>query len=209
MKIDMPKYVLAMDSETTGLAPKSADPTTNSSTGEVFQAISWGLAVVDIGTFQVVETYDSHVHYIPGMAWAARAEQVHGLSKERLLAEGKPEEDVLADICELILKYWGSDTPVIALGHNVAFDLAFFRGMTNRHGINIRFSNRVIDTNSLAMVLENVTGSDQMFERFGLPPRTSHSAMEDIIYTIHCAAAMRDVYTIGLQSIADSSNGSS
>lgn len=198
MKIDAPKYVLAFDCETSGLASKSPDPSIDQTTGEFYQSVAWGLVVLDFATFEPVETYKGYIKPIKGAQWNKRAEAVHGLSQEWLNMNGRDEEEVVVDMCEIILRYWGSTTPVIALGHNVAFDIAFFRSMAARHGVEIRFSNRVVDTNSLIMGLMNITGSDAMFEAFGLPARSAHDPLEDILMTVICAQQMREIYQRGM-----------
>jgi DNA polymerase III epsilon subunit-like protein len=202
MKIDAPKYVLAFDTETSGLASKSPDPSIDHKTGEFYQTVAWGVVVLDFATYEAVDTYKAFVQPVKGAQWNKRAEAVHGLSQEWLAANGKPEEDVMVDLFELILKYWGTTTPIIALGHNVMFDISFFRSSAARHGLEVRFSNRIIDTNSLFMGLTGLTGSDAMFETFGLPARGAHDPLEDILMTVICAKEMRNAYERGIACAA-------
>jgi DNA polymerase III epsilon subunit-like protein len=182
MKIDAPKYVLAFDTETSGLASKSPDPSIDHKTGEFYQTVAWGVVVLDFATYEAVDTYKAFVQPVKGAQWNKRAEAVHGLSQEWLAANGKPEEDVMVDLFELILKYWGTTTPIIALGHNVMFDISF--------------------TNSLFMGLTGLTGSDAMFETFGLPARGAHDPLEDILMTVICAKEMRNAYERGIACAA-------
>lgn len=199
MKIDAPQFVLAIDCETSGLVSgkKSDNPAFDIETGEEYQAIEWGICVVDLATFDVVEHYHNKIKFNRKMKWNARAEAVHKNSIEQLDLMGIEEEDFVCDFAELVSKYWGTTTPVILLGHNVQFDLAFIRRALKRHGVAIHFSNRMIDTNSIGMGLARLASSDQMFEYFGMPPRGAHSALEDILMTILAAKNFRMIYENG------------
>lgn len=203
MQIDSPKYVLAIDCETSGLAGRSLDPSRNlDNPSEFYQAVAWGVVVLDFETFQPVELYKCFIKPVEGVTWSTRAEQVHGLSREWLAENGIDEEQAVVEIAELIVKYWGTSTPVIALGHNPFFDVAFMRSMFARHGVSVRFSNRLIDTNSLLMVLLNLTGSDAMFDYFEFPPRDKHDPLDDILMTIISASEFRKRYRAAQQSLS-------
>lgn len=196
MKIDTPKYILAIDCETSGLVSgkKSLNPVKLLNESEHYQALSWGVVVVDYDTFEPVDVMYREVQFNPHFTWSDRAERVHRLTQEHLNEAGVPEDEFVADFCELIAKYWGTSTPVIVLGHNPYFDIAFLRDTLDRYGIPIHFSNRVIDTNSLAMTLAGITGSDALFDYFSLPARDSHNALDDILMTLIAAKGFRDVY---------------
>lgn len=202
MKPDAPQYILAFDCETSGLVSGkySENPAYDADTGEEYQAIAWGVVVVELATLEPVEYISHKIQLHPNMKWNARAEAVHKISKEQLALEGIPEEEFMVEFCELILKYWGTSTPVIVLGHNVQFDLAFMRRALKRNGLNIHFSNRVIDTNSLGMGLASIASSNEMFEYFAMPPRQAHDALEDILMTLLAAKNFRLIYEAGLAS---------
>lgn len=205
MKIDTPKYILALDCETSGLVSgkKSINPARDAKTGEAYQAIAWGLVVVDFDTFEPVEMASYKIRFNSSkFTWNDRAEKVHGLSRDQLEHEGMDEEDFAVAFCELIIKYWGTSTPVITLGHNVNFDLCFIRDQLERHGLSVHFSNRVLDTNTLGMVLANITGSENLFQHFGLPARGSHDPLEDILMTLIAAKGFRDLYQSGLAALS-------
>lgn len=199
MKIDAPQYVLAFDCETSGLVSgkKSDNPAYDAETGEEYQAIEWGVCVVDLATFEVVDHLHTKVKFNPKMKWSTRAEAVHKNSIAQLEQDGVDEEDFICDFAELVSKYWGTSTPVIVMGHNVQFDLAFIRRALKRHGVAIHFSNRMIDTNSIGMALARLASSDQMFEYFDMPPRGAHSALEDILMTILAAKNFRMIFDHG------------
>ena len=197
MQIDTPKYILAMDCETSGLisGKDSINPAFDYRTGRRFQSLSWGMVVVDFDTFEPVETLEANIKFDASkFEWNTRAEAVHGLSQEFLAKNGIDEDEFAAQFAELVIKYWGISTPVICLGHNVYFDTFFLRDLLDRHEVPIRFSNRIIDTNTLAMTLDGITGSDAMFKRFGFEDRKTPSAIEDILMTLIAAKGYRDEF---------------
>jgi len=129
------KYVLAIDCETSGIVSKSLNPGCNNN--ERAQAVAWGVCVVEFATLDIAEELYVEIQPLEGMMWSSRAEAVHGLSKQYLKQHGKQELESALDIAELIIKYWGADTPVIVLGHNVWFDKCFLDEMFKRYGIGV------------------------------------------------------------------------
>lgn len=204
MQIDTPRYILALDCETSGLVSgkKSLNPACDPKTGERYQAIAWGFAVVEFDTMEVVETLSVKVKFdSSNFTWSDRAAAVHGLTQARLDQAGMSEEDFLVEFCEMVLRYWGTSTPIICLGHNVWFDISFLRDTLDRHGLAVHFSNRVLDTNTLGMVLSSITGSDALFNHFGLPARTTHDPMDDALMALIVAKGYRDMFRSGLAAL--------
>lgn len=201
MKIDAPQYILAIDCETSGLVSgkKSRRPSVSPDGTEEYQAIAWGVVVAELETYDPVEVMSKKIKLIPGMQWSAQAEKIHGISKEQLELDGVEEEDFIVELCELVMKYWGTTTPVIVLGHNVAFDLDFLQAALARHGVAIHFSNRIIDSNSIAMGLQSLASSDQMFEFFQLPKRTTHDPLDDILMTLIAVQGFKTIYQNGFK----------
>lgn len=192
-----PTFILAVDCETTGLAPTSLDPTQEAS-GKTYQAIQWGICVLNYDpeaddTFDVVDHYERNVKWNGTSEWSAEAERVHGLSKEHLEQTGVDEEEAAVEIAELIMKYWNK-SPVIVLGHNVHFDKCFLHGLLTKFEIPVRFSNRVIDTNTIGMVFDGTTNSNELFEKYGFEDRQEHNALQDILQTVYVARQARKKY---------------
>lgn len=190
------KYMLAADSETTGLFfnPVGDNPAYDATTGKYHMAVSWGLIVVDADTFEPVEKLYVEIKWDGKSEWLVKAEQTHGLSKEYLAEHGMDEEDAMVEIANLIVKYW-SNTPVVLFGHNiVTFDIFFLRDAMRRHGIELSFGNRHVDTNSIGFSTLGTYTSDELFEQVGLPVRGTHNAMEDIEYTLEAAKRIRTLF---------------
>lgn len=86
--------------------------------------------------------------------------------------------------------------PVVMVGHNIAFDLAFLRRLYRLAGrdMSAAFSHRTVDTHTLLWALgergrlpKTVRGSDAAFAHFGIEPPAAlrHTALGDAIATRH------------------------
>lgn len=191
------KYSLAIDCETSGLAIGSDDPSYDPKTGDTYQAVSWGLIVVDTDTLKTVEKLYLEVQWDGVSKWNEQAERIHGLSKEHLKQHGLTVEQAVVEIGELILKYWGPTSPVSLIGHNVTtFDLYFFRRMMRSQGVNIKIANRHVDTNSIGYAVFNTYNSDDLFELVGLPKRdpNNHNALTDASNALQVVKVVRKIY---------------
>lgn len=175
--------ILAIDTETSGLFMGTDSPACNDK-GEYYQVLSWGIMVLDAQTLETIEELYIEQKWDGVAKWDARAEAVHGLSKEYLEANGVTREEAQVQIASLILKYWGK-TSVVTCGHNsIRFDLPFLEHEAKLAGIDLRFGNRHIDTNTLAFTLFGAFNSDDWFEQLGFKQRDAHNSLEDIRMTV-------------------------
>lgn len=191
------QYTLAADCETSGIALGCDDPTQNPKTGEKYQAVSWGLVVVDTTTLKSVDELYVEIQWDKKYEWNDRAERVHGMSREYLRDNGVPMQEAVEQIGSLILKYWGPDSPVCLLGHNVhTFDLAFLRSTLRSQGLEIKFANRHVDTNSIGFATLETYNSDDLFEAIGLPVRdpSKHNALVDAKNALAVVRSVRAIY---------------
>lgn len=173
-------YLLVVDSETSGIAFSEDDPSINTKTGQIYQSVSWGLIVVNATTLKPIEELYLEIKWDGESAWDKKAEAVHGLSLAYLEEHGLTPEEAVIDIASLILKYWGPDSPVCLAGHNVAtFDLFFLRRLLRSQGIEIKFGNRHVDTNSIGYAVYTTYNSDDLFEQVGCSQRNTHNALVD------------------------------
>lgn len=173
-------YFLSVDCETSGMAFNEDDPSINTKTGQVYQSVSWGLVVVDATTLKTVEELYLEIKWDGESEWDKRAEKVHGLSLAYLEENGMTSEDAVVAIAGLILKYWGPDVPVCLAGHNVqTFDLWFLKRLLRSQGIEIKFGNRHIDTNSIGFGVYQTYNSDDLFDTVGCAKRDKHNALDD------------------------------
>lgn len=201
------QYALAVDCETTGLCFKNYDndenPVFNPSTGERHQALSWGMLIVDVSDFSVVDELYIEVQWnehslqqrLKDPQFGRKAEEVHGLTRTHLEDKGVPEEEAVMLIGDMILKYFGPDNAIKLIGHNVhLFDLAFLRDLFKRHEIPLKFGNRHYDTNSGAFMTFGTFNSDDLFSEIGYPERAEHNALEDIKLTVEACRIMRIIF---------------
>lgn len=171
--------VLAMDCETSGLAYKADDPSYDPVADVEYQAVSWGLIVADTESLEPIEKHYFEIKWNGDAEWNMGAQKVHGLSLEYLEENGMDEEEAVVEIANLIMKYWGPDNYIRTLGHNVAtFDVWFMRRMMRRHGIELAFGNRHVDTSSIGFANFGVYNSDDLFSELGIV-RGEHNALED------------------------------
>ena len=172
--------LLVLDCETTGLAYNSDDPSYDSKTGQYYQAVSWGLIVVDATTLNTIEELYLEVRWDRKSVWNGKAEQIHGLSKKYLEENGLDRSEAVEAMGNLIINHWGPSSPIHILGHNPDFDLAFFKRDMRSEGIELRFGNKKVDTNSIGFTVFGTHNSDDLFELIGVKRDPSkHNSLED------------------------------
>lgn len=190
-------FVLGVDCETTGLAYGCDDPSYNPKTGDTYQAISWGFVVADARTFKTIEELYVEVQWNGTSTWNKEAENIHGLSKEHLAANGETPEKAVELIANLILDYWGPDGVVCLLGHNVAtFDKFFLQRTLREFGLEVKFGSRCVDTFSIGFSTFGTQNSDELFEAVGLPERdpSKHNALVDARYAVDSARIIKTIF---------------
>ncbi len=152
---------IVLDTETTGLEPKS------------------GHKIIEIGCVEIINRRKTgnyfHRYINPERDVPDEAFRVHGISTEFL--QDKP---LFKDISEEFLDFIGNDMLVI---HNAPFDTKFINFELNLLGIPPLKMNRVVDT--LIMARRKFPGSpaslDALCKRFGvsLDKREKHGALLD------------------------------
>lgn len=193
---------LVIDCETSGMAYGTDDPSYDPVTGNQYQSVSWGLIVADAFTLQPIERLYVEIKWDGVSVWDPRAERVHGLSLQYLEDNGMEAEDAVVEIASLILKYWGPDSPVHIGGHNVAtFDLFFLRRLLRTHGIEVRFGNKYIDSNSVGFTTFGTHNSDDLFEAVGLHARDphKHNALTDAENTLTTLRIIKQLFNACLE----------
>lgn len=173
--------ILVVDFETSGIALGCDDASYNPSTGATYQAVSVGLIVVNAQTLKPIDELYVEIKWDGVSTWNDRAQEVHGLSREYLEANGMSTSDAVIEVADLILNHWGPTGNVVLMGHNVAtFDLWFLKRLLRSEGIEVRFSNRTLDSNGLGFSVFSTYNSDDLFEQIGcVRDPTKHNALED------------------------------
>ena len=179
-----------------------------------YQGLSYGAVVFDAKTFQPVEKLYREIKFDETRyKWQDGAQRIHGLTREHLAANGVSRQDAAVDLASLILKYWGSDSKVMFLGHNPEFDRRFTNQLLN--DIEIEFSvekqtnfdswiqlhHVMLDTSALGFVAFGLYKSDLLFKKIGFEDRAEHNALTDIEQTLATCAAVREIIQIALPSL--------
>lgn len=185
------KYGLLIDWETTG-SDFGGDSSVN------YQGITFGAVVFDTTTFEEVDTLYRELHFDDKKyKWTEGAEKIHGKSREYLAEHGVPREEALADLMELILKYWVPGSKILSAGHNVSFDNDFTMQLFRDHGLEdaMKFHHVVIDTSGIGFVTIGEYKSDAVFKMLGgLGDRGAHNALEDARATLAVLRTVRQVF---------------
>ena len=201
------KYILAVDSETTGLNKVKNE----GDVSDGHQAVSWGLIVADAETLIPVEKLYLEVKWNEQSKrrkeldpeFGVTASSIHGLSYSYLEENGIDEADAVVQILELILKYWGPTNELKCLGHNVSeFDIPFMKSMFKRYGVDVKFANRQYDTNSIGWAMTGSFTSDAFFSTMGFDTRESHNSLEDASMALESTRRLRVIWndSVGLKA---------
>jgi DNA polymerase III alpha subunit (gram-positive type) len=173
--------VIAIDCETSGINLNANRCLNDRSVAHGYQAVSWGIVITDTETFKVKDELHVMIKWNGESKWDAKAEAIHGMSKEYLEKHGMDEEDAVVEIVEFLMKHLDITKPLYCLGHNVvSFDIPFLKALFTKYELNdIKFAHRHLDTFSLSMGTVKEYDSDTLFRRVGLKDRESHNALED------------------------------
>ena len=167
-----------------------------------YQGITFGAVVFDTTTFEEVDALYRELHFDDAKyKWTEDAEKIHGKSRAYLAEHGVPREEALADLMELILKYWAPGSKILVAGHNVSFDNDFTFQLFRDHGLEgaLKLHHVVIDTSGLGFVLIGEYKSDAVFNLLGgLSERAAHNALEDARVTLTVLRNARQIFERGI-----------
>lgn len=176
----MGRKLLAIDFETTGLSPSTA------------QAIQVGCFVIDAATLETLDKFQCYFGFDASQfRWSRSAERVHGISQERLADEPSLRENgrVLRDWLQghFPEAFASFDPPkdhrIRLLGHNVPFDARFLEQVLQAAG-DVAYDQRGhpqrLDTVRVARDLWGVGRSSEVFPKVGII-RGAHDAFEDAL----------------------------
>lgn len=178
--------VFAIDCETSGANFDSNKSQSNDSVAKGYQAVSWGIVVADVETFEPIDELYVEIKWNGYSKWDLKAQNIHGLTKEYLEENGVDEEEAVVMILEFIMKHADIKKPLYFLGHNVmSFDVPFFRDLLFRYGVeNVKFGHRYFDTFSLSMGTVKEFDSNTLFSRVGYEDREEHNSLADAKYSL-------------------------
>jgi oligoribonuclease (3'-5' exoribonuclease) len=188
--------LLVIDCETSGLCRGSDNPAVNNMTGERYQSVSWGIIVADADTLLPIDELYLEIKWDHTSSWDMGAQKIHKLSKEHLDEHGVTTTEAVEQIASLMLDYFGPTTYINIAGNNPWFDLCFLRELLRSEGLEINFSNRLIDTNSVGFAAFSTYSSDELFEIVSPNQRTGqHNALEDATHALKALRLTRQLFT--------------
>lgn len=173
--------VLIVDSETTGMNFGTPNPAIS---GDVrYEAISWGLIVIDGKTLEEVDSMYIEIQPSSKCTWSDAAEKIHGLSRPYLAANAKTRDEAICDLAEFIYKYFPPESKVniVLGGQNAAsFDRYFLKEIFDSYDLPLKLSHRTVDTFSIGYATFGFTDSNMLFDAFRCRDNTEkHNALTD------------------------------
>lgn len=186
-------HALVIDWETTG-SNFGGDSSVD------YQGIAFGAVVANTQTWEEVDSLYREMHFDgTKYKWTEKAEEIHGLSQAHLLEHGVSREEALADLLELLLKYWAPGQKIMLVGHNAGFDADFTNQLARDHGIEITFHHVMPDSSQLAFVLTGEYKSDMVFEILGgIDKRGLHNALDDARACLACLRNAKQIFALGM-----------
>jgi DNA polymerase III epsilon subunit-like protein len=187
------KYALVIDWETSG-ADFGQDSSKN------YQGLTFGAIIANTDTWEPVETLYRELHFDETKyKWTDGAEKIHGKSREYLAEHGVPREEALADLIEMLMRYFAPGGKILVCGHNVGFDCDFTNQLFSDFGVPIVFHHVMVDTSGIAFVLVGEYKSDVVFNLLGdIGERGSHNALEDATATLAVLRNAKNIFAAGL-----------
>jgi len=170
---------IAIDCATSGINRDADNPSKD------YQSVSWGIIVASVKDFKPIDGLYTEIKWNGMSKWDPKAEEVHGLSKDYLNKNGVTEAEAAEEIGGLLFEHFGIDVPITLLGHNVvSFDLPFLKKLLHSNDLLFKFSNRHMDTFSLAMGTVQTYNSDDLFDLMGCTKRGIHNALDDANFAL-------------------------
>ena len=199
-----PQFGLCLDWETSG-AVFGGDSTKD------HQGLAFGAIVFNTANFSIVEKLYIEIKFNAAKyKWTEAAEKIHGLTIQHLEEHGVSQEDGAIALAELILKYWGTDSKVMFLGHNPIFDIRFTAQLMATAEIEfsvekstnfdswIQLHHVILDTSAAGFITMGLFKSDLLFEKIGFPERGEHNALADAEQTLETCAALRALTNVAI-----------
>jgi hypothetical protein len=155
---------LVLSCETSGLNMKDRFNPQKIGNG-YYQSLAWGLIVVD-KEFNILDELYTEIAWDGASKWDDQAQSAHQFTIEYLAVNGVTEVAALEEIGSFIVEHFETSAIQVA-GCNTLFALSFLNDMFSRHGIQLKFSNKQYDLNTLGGVLFDTQSRDELFQIIG------------------------------------------
>lgn len=161
--------------------------------------------VVLVGGGQTTDAV--HLLVDPGMEIPAQATAVHGITTERVQAEGLKPIDATEMVTNRLRDAWGSGIPVI--GFNIVYDLTVLDRELRRHlGVGLTVSGPVVDPHVIDRALDRRKGKRTLEETcryYKIQHDGAHDATHDAIAAARLAWRLAKRYPaeVGGRTLAE------
>ena len=189
------KHLLVLDTETTGSTFGAYEETFTK-----YQAIQFGAIVATADTFEEVASLEFKVKFDPRYSWSQEAENIHGITRADLEANGLESEDAAAELANFLLDHFGTGK-IMFLGHNPWFDIAAMEQLLKPHGVMPDLHHVVLDTSALGWITCGRYRSNDLFEFFLGGRAEKHGALDDARMTLSVAHAVRQLMNSSLEAL--------
>lgn len=190
-----PKFGLCIDWETSGA-------TWGGDSSKDYQGVAIGVVVFNTKTFEPIEKLYCEIKFdATRFKWQDEAEKIHGLSREYLEENGITREEAAVEVASLVMKYFDVTSPIMFLGHNREFDIAFTKQLLEEFGVMFKIHHVNLDTAGIGFITLGYYKSDLLFEAVGLDARGKHNALEDAICTLEVCSRIRSVMNQALEGV--------
>lgn len=172
----------AFDLETTGKDPREA------------RIVTASIVVVD-ESGAVVDTHEWLAD--PGVAIPEEAAAIHGISTAHARANGRPVDEVTAEIGAVLATLFRNDIPVIAF--NASYDFTVLANEARRYGLSAMTPSPVIDPFICNKHVDRFRKGSRtlvaLCEEYGIPLRDAHTSAADAEATLRLADALVTKYS--------------
>jgi DNA polymerase-3 subunit epsilon len=169
--------ILFIDTETGGLEPLE------------HSLLSVAFAVWDNGKITAAKEFLINDGILNVTSKALEINKINIIEHSRIALKS---ENAISKIKDFLNVNFGFDEKIVLCGHNILFDINFFKNFWNKNegNYNTRFSHRYVDTASILFFLsitnklpENSNSSQNAFDLFGISINKRHSALGDVLGT--------------------------
>lgn len=169
----MNKY-LVITCDTTGLNKNDIfNPQVNGT--NYYQPITFGLVVVDESFNSIDELY-VEIKWDGKSIWENEAQKMHGKSIESLSANGIKEIEAVEEIGSFIFEHFGNGN-INLVGCNTVFSRNYLNAMFHRYDVQLKFSSKVHDLNTLGFVLFGANSRDEIFNALDIKKPSTPNAL--------------------------------